>query len=159
MEGENKRGRGREGRKGKTKRILNGRFFKNVSINFCEFPLDFRSTSEFKLNGKIKKVFSDSRSILGELQSQEQCTACSGNSSPSPDGNRCISCNPGISGENCACIPPSQMTGGVCFNSSVQLISDSADLYKIDYDNGQSIDSWYIRENVRAAEAMCRVYN
>lgn len=82
------------------------------------------------------------------------CQACSEDTSPNVEGNRCERCtmllklNPSV--RSCSC-DPRNLTGGVCFSTTINPLT----INTLPLSSG-SVESAYVKENVQAAYLMCK---
>ena len=90
-----------------------------------------------------------------------KCVKCSINNYPSNDGTKCLPCQETLtrSHSNCLCPLNSHIKiNNYCFKKSDADINDIRNNYLIHYFN-ESIDSYYLRKELRLASYLCKVSN
>lgn len=97
------------------------------------------------------------RHYNGTLRDAFHCVNCTAGTVPSSDGKVCVPCS--LPFHKCSCPSATHiLLEGVCVPvSSISTWSDDTNSYVIEFESGEKIDSYFLRQYLRSSVHLCKV--
>ncbi|XP_077982500.1 meckelin-like [Glandiceps talaboti] len=99
----------------------------------------------------------------GQLQTEFSCAACDDPTQPDEECDLCLRCHWSVldvtNEGSCTC-PDTLGTGGLCFESTDDVLEYSEGMYVVPFDSYEGdLTSWFFEKHYLASEAACKLYS